>query len=77
VYVSTEDKAPDLSTQLSGSPRAGASIQVIPGVDTIDVSADAKGLFDTRLTSAMLDDIYSVIRGIVSRPTIRVEQSCH
>jgi Alpha/beta hydrolase of unknown function (DUF900) len=65
VYVSTEDKALDLSTQLSGSPLAGSSIQVIPGVDTIDVSADAKGLFDPRLTSAMLSDIYSVMRGIV------------
>jgi hypothetical protein len=38
---------------------------MIPGVDTIDVSADSKGLFDTRLTSAMLGDIYSIIRVIV------------
>src|SRR5260370_16136151 len=64
LYVSNRDKSLDLSTRLHGSPRAGSSVHIIPGVDTIDVSGEDTGLINAGVTWEMLSDIHYVLRGI-------------
>jgi esterase/lipase superfamily enzyme len=64
LYVSERDKSLDLSRRRHGSPRAGSVVQIIPGVDTIDVSPSDTDLINAGITREILSDIHSVLRAI-------------
>ena len=64
LYVSDRDRSLLASSQLHASPRAGSTVQVIPGVDTVDVSAADTALVNAGFTEGLLGDLRGVLLGI-------------
>ncbi len=77
LYVSNRDVALRASAALHGSPRAGSVVQIIPNVDTIDVSAQDGGLAPEWPNIAILADVRDVLRNIppASRMGLRAAQT--
>jgi esterase/lipase superfamily enzyme/putative methionine-R-sulfoxide reductase with GAF domain/CheY-like chemotaxis protein len=77
LYVSNRDIALRASAALHGSPRAGSVVQIIPNVDTIDVSAQDGGLAPEWTNIALLADVRDVLRNIppASRMGLRAAQT--
>jgi len=64
LYVSNRDKALEVASTFHGSPRAGSSPQIIPGIDTIDVSTEDTGFINSGYVQPLLTDIHSVLQGM-------------
>lgn len=68
LYASTNDRALLISKQIHGYPRAGEageSITVVPGIDTVDVSAletDIVGHVYHRNNASIISDLFQLIR---------------
>ena len=75
LYTSTRDKSLDAAKIVARSSRAGSSVQVITGVDTIDVSSQDKGLVNAGFSEAMLMDIKSVIGDIPPQQRLRLRRA--